>query len=38
MRISGQEDKKMHFKMHCLVYKQAKRAFLITLCYIVLFL
>ena len=37
MIISGLEANKMHFKTHCFVYKQAKQAFSITLCYIVLF-
>ena len=31
------EASRMHFKTYCFVYK-AKRAFLITLCYIALFL
>ena len=33
MIISGLETNKIHFKIHCFVYKQAKWAFLITFCY-----
>ena len=36
--ISGLEANKTHFESHCFVYNKAKWAFLITFCYIVLFL
>ena len=37
MIISGLEDNRMHFKTTALFTKNAKLAFLIVMCYIVLF-
>ena len=35
-KLGSLKDNKMHFKTHCFVYKQDKRVFFITCCYILL--